>query len=196
MKKYYKYLVALLGSAILAFGMYNIHAQSDITEGGILGLGLLIKHCFGVSPALSTAVMSALCYIIGISVLGREFVLMSAVSGAGYSAAYLICECFPPLFPQIARYPLAAAVLGALFVGVGCGLCVRAGGAPSGDDALAMALSSLLKIGIQWVYLAGDVVVLALSLSYIPLSRIVWSLLTVIISGQLVGLIANKRQRG
>ena len=34
----------LLGSAILAFGLYNVHALSGVTEGGILGLTLLLHH--------------------------------------------------------------------------------------------------------------------------------------------------------
>ena len=32
-----KCITLLLGSAVLAFGLYHIHAQSGITEGGILG---------------------------------------------------------------------------------------------------------------------------------------------------------------
>ena len=195
MKSIRKYALALLGSAVLAFGMYNIHAQSNITEGGILGLGLLFRHWFGVSPAVTTAVLSAACYFFGFRVLGKNFVLMSAVSCAAYSVFYAVCELFPPVWPEIAYHPFIASVTGALFVGVGCGLCIRTGGAPSGDDAMSMALSSVLKVGIQWVYLAGDLVVLGLSLSYIPLRRIVWSLLTVIISGQVVSLVAGKIER-
>ena len=83
---------------------------------------------------------------------------------------------------------LFAAVLGACFVGVGVGLCVLAGGAPGGDDALAMSLTGVLKLDIQWIYLISDLIVLVLSLSYIPLSKIAYSLLTVLISGQLIGL--------
>ena len=49
---------------------------------------------------------------------------------------------------------------------------VRAGGAPTGDDALAMSLSSVLPVDIQWIYLVSDLVVLAASLSYIPLNKI------------------------
>ena len=30
-------LAALLGSTILAFGLYNIHSLSGVTEGGVLG---------------------------------------------------------------------------------------------------------------------------------------------------------------
>ena len=85
--------------------------------------------------------------------------------------------------------PLLASIAGALFIGVGAGLCVRAGGATSGDDALAMSLNHLTKIPIQWLYLISDLLVLGLSLSYIPVKRIGYSLLTVILSGQLIGWI-------
>ena len=38
--------IILLGSCILAFGMYNIHDQAKITEGGVLGLILLFQAWF------------------------------------------------------------------------------------------------------------------------------------------------------
>ena len=37
-------IVSLLGSAILAFGLYNVHSISSVTEGGVLGLTLLLHH--------------------------------------------------------------------------------------------------------------------------------------------------------
>ena len=83
----------------------------------------------------------------------------------------------------------AAAFVGAIFVGVGAGVCVRAGGAPGGDDALAMSVSHLTGWSIERVYLLSDLIVLLLSLSYIPVRRIGFSLLTVILSGQIIGLI-------
>ena len=143
-------LLLLVGSALLAFGLYNVHSISNVTEGGILGLTLLLEHWFGISPSFSG---------------------------------------FEPLFPQIGEMPLLASVVGALFVGISVGICVRVGGAPTGDDALAMSLSSVLPVDIQWIYLASDLVVLLISLSYIPLNRILYSLLTVILSGQIIGMI-------
>ena len=129
------------------------------------------------------------CYMIGWRTLGKEFIGYSLISISIYSVSYGICEQFSPFWPEIASFPLAAAVLGALFIGVGAGLCVRAGGATAGDDALAMSFRHILKIPIQWVYLASDLTVLLLSLSYSPFRRIVWSLLTVILSGQIIGWI-------
>ena len=190
-------IVIVLGSIIQAVGIYNIHAMSSVTEGGVLGATLLIRHWFGISPALSSLILNGFCYALGWKTLGKNFILYSALSICTYSACFAVGEQFPPLWPGIADYPLLAAVLGALFIGIGAGLCVRAGGATAGDDALAMSLSHLTKIPIQWVYLISDLAVLGLSLTYIPIKRIVYSLLTVILSGQIIGWvqIPKKKER-
>lgn len=180
-------LIAFFASAFQAFGMYNIHALSGVTEGGVLGATLLISHWFHISPALSSFVMNAACYALGWKTLGRSFIAYSLIAACGYSVGYGICEQFPPLWPEIAQYPLPAAIVGALFIGIGAGLCVRAGGATTGDDALAMSISHLTKFPIQWIYLISDLTVLGLSLSYIPVRRIAYSLLTVVLSGQIIG---------
>lgn len=182
-------LVSFLSSAFLAFGLYNVHAVSGVTEGGVLGLTLLLDHHFGISPSLSGFLMNVLCYAMGFRLLGRTFLIYSAVSTVGFSLSYRIYECFPPLWPQLAQLPLVATAAGGLFVGVGAGLCVRLGGATGGDDALAMSLAHLTHQPIERIYLLSDLLVLLLSLTYIPLRRIVWSLLTVILSGQLIGVI-------
>lgn len=185
-------IIAFLSSALQAFGMYNIHAVADITEGGVLGATLLAEHWLSLSPAVSGAILNGLCYGLGWKTLGRQFLIYSLIAAAGFSAAYWLCELFPPLFPQIADHPLAAAVVGALFIGIGAGLCVRVGGATSGDDALAMSLSHMAKIPIQHIYLVSDLTVLLLSLSYIPFRKIAFSLLTVILSGQIIGWMQKK----
>ncbi len=182
-------LLSVLGGGVLAFGLYNVHSLSGVTEGGALGLTLLLQHWLGLSPALSGLVINFGCYAFGLKTLGRRFLIWSAVSGGSFSAFYAIFEGFPQVWPGLADMPLLAAVLGALFVGVGVGLCVRAGGAPTGDDALAMGLSARFRIPIERVYLITDLTVLALSLSYLPLARIACSLLTVTLSGKLIGLI-------
>ena len=190
-------LIAFLASAFQAFGMYNIHAISDITEGGVLGAVLLIQHWLHISPAVSGFVLNAACYLLGWRTLGKNFIAYSLISAAGFSSCYWLCEQFPPLWPDIAGYPFAAALIGALFIGIGAGICVRIGGATCGDDALAMSLSHITKVPIQWIYLISDLTVLGLSLSYIPFQKIVYSLLTVILSGQIIGWIQQipKKER-
>lgn len=182
-------LLLVGGSALLAFGIYNVHSISNVTEGGILGLTLLLEYWFGISPSVSGFFLTVLCYFLGWKLLGKRFLAYSFISAIGFSVFYGIFEQFDPLFPQIGEMPLLAAVIGALFVGVSVGICVRVGGAPTGDDALAMSLSAVLPVDIQWIYLISDLVVLFASLTYIPISRIMYSVLTVILSGQIIGFV-------
>lgn len=176
-------------SAFLAFGLYHIHSMSGVTEGGLLGLNLLLEYWFHISPSVTNFVVSAICYFIGWRTLGREFIVRSVIAMTSFSLAYKVIEQFDPLWPELYEMPLLAALLGAVFVGVGTGISVRLGGAICGDDALAMSVSHLLGCRVERVYLASDLLVLALSTTYIPLSRIGYSLLTVFLSGKIIGII-------
>ena len=83
-------LLLLLGSAILAFGLYNIHSMSNVTEGGILGLTLLLEYWFGISPSVSGFVLTILCYFLGWKLLGKRFLIYSFISSIGFSLNSLI----------------------------------------------------------------------------------------------------------
>ena len=98
-----KALIALLGSVVVAFAMYNIHAAAGLTEGGILGLTLLIFNLWGLSPAVTSLAMNVLCYIFGWRTLGRDFLIYSSIATAAFSLSYAGFESFPPLFPAIAE---------------------------------------------------------------------------------------------
>ena len=180
------YLTVILGAAILAFGLYHVHSQSTITEGGVLGMTLFLQHWLHISPSVSGFIMDALCYLIGFKFLGWSFARYSITASISFSLFYRLYEQFPPLFPTIGDYPLLAAVVGALFVGIGVGLAVRVGGACGGDDALAMSISHVTQWPISRAYLITDFTVLALSLTYIPLIRILYSLVTVTLSSLII----------
>ena len=181
--------LAIAGAFIMAFGLYEVHSFSGVTEGGVLGASLLLDHHFNISPAFSSLAMNVICYLVGWRILGKRFIVYSAIATLTFSLSYRLLEMTEPIFKGLHSHPLAAALVGALFIGVGAGLCVRAGGAPSGDDALAMGFSKLFKIKIEIVYLISDLTVLLLSLSYIPVKRLVFSLVTVILSGKIIGII-------
>ena len=81
-------LIAFCSSAFQAFGIYNVHAVAQITEGGVLGATLLLDHWFAVSPALSSLVLTGLCYFLGWRTLGKEFLGYSAIAALGYAIGY------------------------------------------------------------------------------------------------------------
>lgn len=184
-------LSILFGTAITTFGIYNIHRQADITEGGILGLILLFNFWLGMSSSLLSPILDTLSYALGFKYLGREFLKMSIFATMCMAGFFRLWELFPPLLPSLSDYPLTAALLGGCFVGTGCGLVVRQGASCAGDDALALVISKITGCRISKAYLLTDITVLVFSLSYIPAKRIVYSLVTVTVSSLLIDFIQN-----
>ena len=188
-------LFIIIGAMICSFGIHNIHQQTGITEGGVIGLMLFIEHWIGISPALITPVLDAACYLLAFKYLGGRFIKISAISTLSVSFFYKVWEQFPHMLPDLSAYPLAAAVLGGIFVGVGVGLIIRQGGSSGGDDALALTISHVTHMRLARAYLFTDLVVLGLSLSYIPVSRIIFSVITVTISSFLIDRIQDFGRR-
>ncbi len=188
-RELFRYAQLLLGSAILAFGLFNVHSQSRITEGGVLGTTLLLQHWFGISPSISEAVLDVCCYLLGLKYLGKSFLRYALTATGGFALSYALFERMGYMLPSMLDQPLLAAVVGGLFVGVGVGLVVRVGGAAGGDDALALVIAKLLHWPVSRAYLFTDLVVLLLSLTYIPLQNIACSLVTVTLSSFIIGKI-------
>lgn len=194
-KKALPYGIILLGACILSFGLYNIHERTQVTEGGVLGMTLFLQHWFGISPSITSPIMDIACYLLAWRFLGNTFAKYALTASVAFACSHALWEQFPPLLPDLSAYPAAAALAGALFVGVGVGLVVRIGGACGGDDALALAMSHVSKWPIARCYLLTDLTVLALSLSYIPFSRIVYSLITVTLSSYPIGWVQKAGSR-
>ena len=181
----------IIGTAITTFGLYNVHQQADITEGGILGLILLLNFWLGVSSSLLSPVLDFLSYLMGFKYLGKEFLKTSIFATLCMAGFFRLWELFPPLLPSLADMPLAASILGGCLIGIGCGLVVRQGAGCAGDDALALVISKITGWRISRAYLFTDLTVLILSLSYIPVKRIIYSLITVTISSYLIDFITS-----
>lgn len=186
-----KILYIMIGAMICTFGIHNIHQRTNITEGGVIGLMLLIEHWFHLSPAIITTILDLTCYILAYKFLGIMFIKISFISTFFVSMFYKIWNLFPPMLPNLTDQPLIAAILGGLFVGIGVGIIVRQGGSSGGDDALALAISKACHCRISKAYLFTDITVLFASLSYIPVMRIIFSLVTVTVSSYVIDFVKS-----
>lgn len=155
----------------------------------MLGLSLLIYHWLHISPGISGFIMDAVAMAAGAVILKSSFLLDSLIASACYSLWYLLFERFPPILPNLSAYPFIAAVLGGIFVGIGAGLIVRHGCASGADDSLALIFVKLTKKKISIFYVMSDFCILLLSLTYIPLDRILWSMMSVLISSGIIELL-------
>ena len=175
--------IILMGSAIFTFGVHNIHNVTGITEGGIIGLVLFGNHWFGIPPSIVSPLLDCLSYAVALKVLGGGFLGWSAVATVAVAGFYRLWESLPYMLPDLTNDPLLAAV--------GVGLVSRQGASAGGDDALALSISKITGWRVGRCYLFTDLSVLALSLTYIPVVKIAFSLITVTISSAVIDVVKD-----
>ena len=182
-------LLIMIGATILSFGSYNFNYQNNVTEGGVLGLLLLMQHVFNISPSITSVIIDFSLFAIGTKFFGKRFLLYSVLSTITFSTTYKIWESVGFLIPSFTNNMLIASILAGIGVGVGVGLVVRGGGASGGDDVIALLGNKLLKLKVNHVYLATDAIVLLMSLVYLDIKQIFFSIIAVTISGKIISII-------
>ena len=182
-------LLIIIGATILSFGSYNFNYQNNVTEGGVLGLLLLLQHVFNISPSITSVVIDFTLFAIGSKFFGKKFLLYSILSTTTFSTTYKIWESIGFLVPNFTHNMLIASILAGIGVGVGVGLVVRGGGASGGDDVIALLGNKFLKLKVNHVYLITDTIVLLMSLVYLDIKQVFFSIIAVTTSGKIISLI-------
>lgn len=177
----------IIGSCIMAFTLVNVHMQSNITEGGVLGLTMLLYKLLDFDPAIISPLLDFACFSLGVSLFGKKFLKRTAIACFSFAIFYKIFLITGAVVPSLYDFPILSAIIGGIGIGVGCGLVVSQACAAGGDDALALVLSKKLNLNISKVYFLTDAIVLTMSLMYIPMGRIIFSLLTTIVSSLIIG---------
>jgi uncharacterized membrane-anchored protein YitT (DUF2179 family) len=187
-------LLVLIGSIILSFGVYNFNYQNNITEGGVLGFLLLLKNLFNIKLSLANLIIDCALLLVGYKFFGKKFIKYSLIATISFSLSFSFFESIGPVIPKFDNLILGSIIAG-IFVGLGSGLVVRAGGAAGGDDALALVISKTTSLKIGRVYMITDFFILGLSLIYLSISQIAVSLIAVSISGKVIDFVYSYKNK-
>lgn len=79
-----------------------------------------------------------------------------------------------------------AAVVSGVLTGFAAGIVLRHGGATGGDDIVALFISRWTKLSVGTVFIIIDIVVLLVSLFYLPLWDTLYTILAVSIGGKVI----------
>lgn len=175
-----------LGSFILAFSYYHINFQNHLAEGSFVGLALLGKYAFDISPALTMILLDIPIILIALIVKGRKFILYTAIGATSLSLFYELFETFSPLIFDFNHNMLLAAILSGITTGFGVGIVLRFGGTTGGDDILSLFLSRITGISVGTIFIIFDVIVLLLSLVYLPVTDVLYTILAVSVAGKMI----------
>ena len=84
-KKIFEIITIILGSVLVSFAICNIHSKMKITEGGQLGIELLLLNWFKISPSISSVIIDFILYLIGFLVLGKKYRINAIIGTISYS---------------------------------------------------------------------------------------------------------------
>ncbi|EQK41702.1 hypothetical protein C671_2649 [[Clostridium] bifermentans ATCC 19299] len=160
----------------------------------MLGFLLLLKNLFNIRLSLANLIIDCALLLVGYKFFGKKFIKYSLIATISFSLSFSFFESIGPVIPKFDNLILGSIIAG-LFVGLGSGLVVRAGGAAGGDDALALVISKTTSLKIGKVYMISDFFILGLSLIYLSFSQIAVSLIAVSVSGKVIDFVYSYKNK-
>lgn len=183
-------LVIIFGGALYGFGVIFFNIPNDLAEGGVTGITLILRALFGLNPAITTLLLNLPLIAIGGKTLGKRS-LFYTILGTASLSFWLGFWQKVPLSIDINHDLLIAAILGGILSGVGCGMIYRVGGTTGGSDIIARILELKFGISVGKTLLIFDIIVLTLSLSYINLTKMMYTLILAYVFSKLIDSIVD-----
>ncbi|MDE7171926.1 MAG: YitT family protein, partial [Oscillospiraceae bacterium] len=137
MREISSYAMLVMGAVIAAFSIEEFLVPCTILDGGIVGISIMINNLSGIPLGIMTLALNIPFLLVGMRKLGAKFIIKSAVAMVAFSSSL---EVFAP-FVDITHENLLAVCFGGVFLGVGVGFVIRAGGCLDGTETVAIFLN-------------------------------------------------------
>lgn len=166
-------LLVILGSFIFSVGVNAFVISGNLGEGGVTGIAIVLYYAFHISPALTNFVANAILIVIGYKFLSKKSTILTIIATVLISVFLSLTESWHVETGNV----IINAVFGGTSVGLGIGIIVLAGGTTAGTTILARIANKYLDVSTAYALLFFDLIVVAISLTVLPLSK---ALVTVI----------------
>ena len=166
-------LLVILGSFIFSAGVNACVISGNLGEGGVTGIAIVLYYAFHISPALTNFVANAILIVIGYKFLSKKSTILTIIATVLISVFLSLTESWHVETGNV----IINAVFGGTSVGLGIGIIVLAGGTTAGTTILARIANKYLDVSTAYALLFFDLIVVAISLTVLPLSK---ALVTVI----------------
>ena len=166
-------LLVILGAFIFSAGVNAFIISGNLGEGGVTGIAIVLYYAFHISPALTNFVANAILIVIGYKFLSKKSTILTIIATVLISVFLSLTESWHVETGNV----IINAVFGGTSVGLGIGIIVLAGGTTAGTTILARIANKYLDVSTAYALLFFDLIVVAISLTVLPLSK---ALVTVI----------------
>lgn len=177
----------VLGIMSAAFGIHGFLLSSNLIDGGVTGISMLLAQTTGLPLAVLLPVINVPFIAIGYRHVGRAFAIRSTLAIAGLSLVLATVH-----FPDVTADLVLTAVFGGFFLGAGIGLAIRGRAVLDGTEIAALLISkrsSILRVGD--VILGLNVVIFVVAIWVLGVNQALYSILTYVAASRTLDFVIN-----
>lgn len=187
---FFDLFLMVIGTALFAFGLVTFNIPNHLAEGGVTGITLILKALLGWNPAYTTFLLNIPLILIGGKILGKRSFAYTIFGTTSLSVFLWIWQRLG-ITLDVHHDLLIACLLAGLFSGLGSGLVYRAGGTTGGADIVARILEKKKGTAMGRTLLAFDCLVLLVSLIYIDLQHMMYTLIASYVFSSIVNYVID-----
>ena len=188
----FSYLMIAVGSAVAAFAIEEFLVAKNILDGGIVGISIILNNLTKVPLSLYIVIINIPFLVLGLKQLGRTFAFKATFAMIVFS---LLLVAFEDM-EEVTDDPLLATVYGGVFLGIGVGLVMRAGGCVDGMDTLSLLLSKRTSFSTGQIILGFNLVIYTTAGFIFGADRALYSILTYFITSKVIDMVETGFEQG
>lgn len=187
-KEIQRLIVITIGAIIAAFGLDMFLVPNAILDGGVIGLSIIAAELTGVSMSIFLIVLNLPFLYIGYKRMGLKFTLNTLYGVVVLSAATAYLHHFEPVTTDL----FLATIVGAVILGTGVGLVIRAGGALDGTEIVAILVSKNRTISVgQLVMVMNFFIFILAALLVFSWDTAMYSIITYFIAFKMIDVVVE-----
>ena len=190
MKKMKSVLFTIFGTMITGFAIGAFLTPNKVVGGGASGISTILYHTFGIQPGLSFFLINIVFLLLGLTVLGKKFILKTLL---GITLLSLFTQIFS-FFPIYTENLILTTVFGGILYGFGIGMSFAAGASTGGTDIIGRIIQTkvpYMPIGKMLLIVDGIIIIISFFV-FRDIELILFGVLTLFVASYSVDLIISK----
>ena len=183
-------LLIALGVAMYTFGFVKFNMANALAEGGVAGVTLIIHALYKIDPAYTSLILNIPLFIMGARVLGRKSLALT-IYGTVLLSFFIWFWQQVPVKIVLQNDMMLVAVVAGLFAGAGSGLVFRYSATTGGTDIIGRVIEEKFGFKLGQTLLFVDALVLTVSLVYIDLQHMLYTLVASFVYSQVLTIVQN-----
>ncbi len=167
------FIMMVIGVVVIGFGLKGFLVPNNFFDGGVTGISLLIHELYHFNLAYVIILANIPLLIVGIYTINLKFAVKSLMCIIALSACLIFIN-----YPIITNDKLLIAIFGGFFLGLGIGLCMRAGCAFDGMEILALYTWKKTSFTITEIIMGINAIIFTIAAFKFGIETSLYSMLT------------------